>query len=150
MLTTIRQRFSLRKPETEAELHQFAMRLFLCCGLGYASLHIWFGLEPWNTPWRIPALGNLASGVINAVLISALFRFEPDNLRQHIERWRIVASGNLLLWLFNFAWLFSVDVGWSLDAFQVAYFLLVNIVVTLAILYELRRFARGLLDPSQE
>jgi len=149
-MLTIKQWFNPRKPETEAELHQFVARIFLCGGLGYALLFIWISWDQWNTPWRIPALGNLASGAINAVLIGALFRFEKTNLRQHIERWRLVAGANLLLWLFNFAWLVSSNMEWSFNASPIIYLHIVNLIVTLAVLYWLRRLARWLPETSQE
>lgn len=150
MLTILKQWFDPRLQRTEAERHRFVARIYLCGGLGYSLFCFWFGWDQWNTPWRVPALGNWVCGVINGVLVSALFRFNPTHLQQHIERWRVVASANLLLGLFNFAWLFSIDVGWSQDAFQVVYLLVVNMIVTLAILYWLRRFTRWLPETSQE
>jgi len=150
MLTILKQWFDPRLQRTQAELHRFIARIYLCGGLGYALLYLWFGLNQWNMPWRVPALGNLVGGVINAVLISALFRFNPTRLRQHIERWRVVASANLLLWLFNFAWLASLNTGWSFDALPIIYFHTVNVAVTLAVLYWLRRFTRLLPETSKD
>ena len=150
MWTTIKRWFSLRKPETEAEIHRFTAQILLCCGLEYALFHFWFGWDLWNTSWRIPALGNLASGVINALLISVLLRFEKANLRQHIERWRYIASANLLLWLFDFAWLIAPNTEWSLNAFTIIYLNIVNLIVILVVLYGLRRLTQWLPETSKE
>lgn len=137
-------------PRTEPELQQFAARLFLFCGLGYALFHVGFGWDQWNTPWRIPALGNAMVGIFNAVLIGALFRFELTTLRQHIERWRFVASATLLLWLFNFAWLLVLNVDWSFGTVMVIYYNIVNLSATLAVLDSLRRLARWVPETRQE
>ncbi|MBI5304126.1 MAG: hypothetical protein HY868_18470 [Chloroflexi bacterium] len=138
------------RPRTAAELQQFVARLFLCGALGYALFHGGFAWDQWNTPWRIPVLGNAVVGIINAVLIGALFRFELTTLRQHIERWRFVASANLLLWLFNFAWLLVLNVEWSFGTVLVIYYNIVNLSATLAVLDSLRRLARWVPETSQE
>ena len=137
-------------PRTEPELQQFAARLFLFCGLVFALFHAGLGWDQWNTPWRIPALGNALVGIFNAVLIGALFRFERTTLGQHIERWRFVASATLLLWLFNFSWLLVLNLEWSFGIVMVICLNIVNLSVTLAVLDVLRRLARWVPEISQE
>jgi len=147
--TILKQWFDPRMLQTEADFHQFTARIYSCWGLGYALFCVWFGWERWGTVWRIPALGVSLQGVLNAVLLGALFRFEKSDLSRHIEWWRFVAGTNLLLGLFNFAWLGSMDAGWSLDAFHLIAFQVVNNIITLTVLYFLRQFALRLPYPGR-
>ena len=147
--TILKQWFDPRMLQTEADFHQFTARIYSCWGLGYALFCIWFGWERWGTVWRIPALGVSLQGVLNAVLLGALFRFEKSDLSRHIEWWRFVAGANLLLGLFNFAWLGSMDAVWSFDAFYLIAFQVVNNIITLTALYFLRQFALRLPYPGK-
>jgi len=142
--------FDPRMLQTEADFHRFTARLYTCWGLAYALFCIWFGWVRWETLWRIPALGVSLQGVINAVLLGALFRFGENDLSQHIEWRRFVASANLLLGLFTFAWLGSLNAGWSLGAFHLIAFQVLNYIITLTVLRFLRQFALRLSESSKE
>jgi hypothetical protein len=142
--------FDPRMLQTEADFHQFTARLYSCWGLGYALFCVWFGWARWGTVWRIPALGVSLQGVINAVLLGALFRLGKSDLSRHVEWWRFVASANLLLGLFTFAWLGSLDTGWSLGAFHLFAFQVMNYIITLTALRFLRQFALRLPETSKE
>ena len=148
--TILKKWFDPRTLQTEADFHEFTARLYSCWGLGYALFCVWFGWVRWETAWRIPALGVSLQGVINAVLLGALFRFGENDLSLHIEWWRFVASANLLLGLFTFAWLGSLDTGWSLGAFHLIAFQVLNYIITLTVLRFLRRFALRLPEMSKE
>jgi hypothetical protein len=150
MLTTFQQWFDPRMLQTEADFHQFTARLYSCWGLAYALFCIWFAWLRWETAWRIPTLGVSLQGVINAVLLGELFRFEENDLSRHIEWWRFVASANLLLGLFTFAWLASLDMGWSLGAFHLIAFQVLNYILTLTVLRFLRQFALRSPEMSKE
>jgi hypothetical protein len=147
---TLKRWFDPRMLQTEADFHQFTARLYSCWGLAYALFCIWFGWTRWVTVWRIPALGVSLQGMINAMLLSELFRFEENDLSRHIEWWRFVASANLLLGLFTFAWLGSLNTGWSLGAFHLIAFQVLNYTITLTVLRFLRQFALRLPETSKE
>jgi hypothetical protein len=146
----LRRWFDPRLQQTDADFHQFTARLYSGWGLAYALFCVWFAWVRWVTVWRIPALGVSLQGVINAVLLGALFRFGGNDLSRHIEWWRFVASANLLLGLFTFAWLGSLDTGWSLGAFHLIAFQVVNYIITLTALRFLRQFALRLPETSTE
>jgi hypothetical protein len=148
--TILKQWFDPRMLQTEADFHQFTARLYSCWGLAYALFCIWFAWVRWETVCRIPALGVSLQGMINAVLLGELFRFEENDLSRHIEWWRFVASANLLLGLFTFAWLGSLHTGWSLGAFHLIAFQVLNYTITLTVLRFLRQFALRLPETSKE
>lgn len=150
MLTTFQQWFDPRMLQTEVDFHRFTARLYTCWGLAYALFCVWFGWTRWGTVWRIPALSVSLQGVINAMLLSELFRFGENDLSRHIEWWRFVASANLLLGLFTFAWLGSLNAGWSLGAFHLIAFQVLNYIITLTVLRFLRQFALRLPETSKE
>lgn len=136
--------------QTEADFHQFTARLYTCWGLAYALFCVWFGWVHWETAWRIPALGVSLQGVINAILLGGLFRFGENDLSRHIEWWRFVASANLLLGLFTLASMGSVNMEWSLGAFHLIAFQMVNYLITFTVLRFLRQFALRLPETSKE